>query len=267
MGTRGKLDLLLFAAAAAALLAIAFGLAMRGAEGLSGWALAVHVGAKWLLLGATVWSSLRNATALGRGTPIGRAWLFFGVGIGAYLVAELGEAFYQFVLGVLNPFPSVLDVFYVAGYPLLIASLVGFQRAYAKAGYPMGSPQGSAVLGGVLAIAGVAVVWPVLAPVVRQPGPLLERVLAATYPLLDVALLVAVALLLRGTRQFGGGHVWEIWALVLAGLGVMIAGDLRYAYFAAGGSQHVDPISEACFLVAYLLLARGALKQRELVEG
>jgi hypothetical protein len=267
MDARRKLDLALFAAAAAALLAIGCGLALRGAEGLAGWPLAVHVAAKWLLLGATVWSSLRNATALGKGTPIGRAWFAFGLGIGAFLIGELGEAFYQFVLGVLNPFPSVLDMFYVAGYPLLIASLVGFVRAYAKAGYPMGSPQGSAIMGGVLVVAGVAVVWPVLAPVVRQSGPLLERALAVTYPLLDIALLVAVALLLRGTRQFGGGKAWQIWALLLAGLAVMIAGDLRYAYFAAGASQHVDPVSEASFLVSYLLLARGALKQRELVEA
>jgi uncharacterized membrane protein len=265
--TARKLDLVLLAAAVAALLAIGSATAMRGAAGISGWPLAIHVGAKWLLLGATVWTSLRNANALGKGTPIGRAWLWFGLGVGAYLVGELGEAFYQLVLHVLNPFPSLLDVFYVAGYPLLIAALVGFMRAYSKAGYPMGSPRGSALLGGGLVVAGVAAVWPVLAPIFRQAGPLLERTLAVAYPLLDVALLVAVALLLRGTSQFGGGHAWESWALLLAGLAVMIAGDLRYAYFAAGGAQHVDPISESCFVVAYLLLARGASKQRQLVEA
>jgi len=267
MNARRKLDLVLFAAAAVALLAIGCALAMRGAQGLSGWPLALHVGAKWLLLGATVWTASHNAAALGRKSQIGRAWFLFGLGVGAYLVGELGEAFYQFALGILNPFPSLLDVFYVAGYPLLIASLLGFLRAYDKAGYSMGAPKGSAILAGGLLVAGVAAVWPVLSPVVSQPGPILERALAAAYPLLDVALLVAVALLLRGTRQFGGGHVWEIWALVLAGLGVMIAGDIRYAYFAAGGSQHVDPMSEAAFLIAYLLLARGALKQRELIEA
>jgi hypothetical protein len=109
-------------------------------------------------------------------------------------------------------------------------------------------------------------VWPLLSGIAGE-APLLERVLAAAYPLLDVALLVAVALLLRGARRFGGGRAWEVWALVLAGMAVMIAGDVRYAYFAAGGEQRVDAASEALFVVAYLLLARGALRQQELIQA
>ena len=94
--------------------------------------------AKWLLLGAATWLALTNAKLMGGGTAIGRAWTFFGLGVGAFLAGELGEAFYQFGLGILNPFPSLLDVFYVAGYPLLIAGLLGFVRAYAGAAIPWG---------------------------------------------------------------------------------------------------------------------------------
>jgi hypothetical protein len=263
MSAHRKLQWILSAAAAAALLAVGACVASRGLESVAGWPLAVHTGAKWLLLGATVWLSLQNATAMGRSRPIGRAWLLFALGIGAYLVAELGEAFYQFVLGILNPFPSVLDVFYVAGYPLLIVGLGGFVGAYAAAGYPMGSLRESALLVGVLVAVGLGLVWPVLSGIAGA-APLLEKLLAAAYPLLDIALLVAVALLLRGARRFGGGRAWEVWALILAGLGVMIAGDLRYAYFATGGGEHVDALSEMLFVVAYLLLALGALKQKEL---
>jgi len=260
------MDAVLLGAGLAALAADAGALASVGPAGIKGLVLAVHTAAKWVLLGATVWLALANARAMGGGTGIGRAWRFFGLGIGAYLVAELGEAFYQFVLKILNPFPSVLDVFYVAGYPLLIVGLLGFERAYADAGYPMGTSRSRALVTGVLVVIGVAVVWPILAPLASAATPLLERALGAAYPLLDVALLAAVALLLRGTRQFGGGAAWQIWALVLAGLAVMIVGDVRYAYFAASGEQRVDPASEMLFVVAYLLLARGALRQRELIH-
>lgn len=267
MAPRLRLDIVLFAAAAAALAAVVWRLFDAGPAGVSGWPLAVHVAAKWLLLGATTWVCLMNSNALGAGTAIGGAWRFFGLGMGAFLVAELGEAVSQFVLGILNPFPSVLDVFYVAGYPLLIAGLVGFIRAYAGAGYPMGSPRGNALLGAAFVVVGLALVWPVLAPLAAQPMPFLERALSAAYPLLDVALLAAVALLLRGTWTFGGGRAWQVWALILGGLAVMIAGDLRYAYFAAGGQEHVDAPSEMLFVLSYLLLALGALKQRELIEA
>jgi hypothetical protein len=262
-----KLQLLLSVVAAAALVAVGGAAATRGMDAVSGWPLAVHTAAKWILLGATVWLSIRNATTMDTGQPIGHAWLLFGLGVGAFLLGEMGEAVYQFVLGILNPFPSLLDVFYVAGYPLLIAGLVGFLRAYAAVGYPMGTLRGSALVVAVLVVVGLALVWPVLSGIAGPPSPVLEKVLAAAYPLLDIALLVAVALLLRGARQFGGGRAWEVWALVLAGLGVMIAGDLRYAYFAAGGEEHVDALSEMLFVVAYLLLALGALKQKELTQG
>lgn len=265
MGAPRRLDLVLYAAAGGALVAMAWSLAARGPAGLSGWPLAVHVAAKWLLLGAAVRFSLGNAAALG--AAIGRGWLLFGLGIGALLAGELGEAFYQFVLGILDPFPSVLDVFYVAAYPLLIAALVGFLRAYAAAGYPMGSPRGSALLGAALVVVGMALLWPLVGPVVVGQGPLLERALAAAYPLLDVALLAAAVLLLRGTARFGGGRAWHVWALLLAGLAVMIAADLKFAQFTAGAEHLVDPTSEVLFLVSYLLLARGALKQRELIEA
>jgi hypothetical protein len=212
-----------------------------------------------------VWLALGNARALA-GTAIARAWKLFAFGIGAYLVAELGEAFYQLALGILNPFPSVLDVFYVAGYPLLIVGLLGFESGYAAVGYPMGSGRTRTLLTLVLIVVGVAIVWPILAPLFSAESPLLERVLGVAYPLLDVGLLAAVALLVRGTRQFGGGAAWQIWALVLAGLVVMIAGDVVYAYFALSGEQRVDAASEMLFVVAYLLLARGALRQRELIH-
>jgi hypothetical protein len=266
MSAHRQLRLVLSGVAVAALLAVGWCVVTRGPDQVEGWPLAVHTGVKWILLGATVWLSFRNATAMDTGRPIGHAWLMFGLGIGCFLLGELGEAFYQFALGILNPFPSLLDVFYLAGYPLLILGLAGFVRAYAAAGYPMGSLRASALMVAALVVVGLALVWPVLSGIAGPRAPLLEKVLAAAYPLLDIALLVAVALLLRGARRFGGGRAWEVWALVLAGLGVMIAGDLRYAYFAAGGEEHVDALSEMPFVVAYLLLALGALKQKELIE-
>ena len=174
MSAHRRVRLALSAVAAAALAALAWSIATRGLEDISGWPLAVHTAAKWVLLGATVWLSFRNATALDTGRPIGHAWLLFGLGIGAYLVGELGEAFYTLVLGISNPFPSVLDVFYLAGYPLLIAALAGFVRAYAAAGYPMGTVRESALVLGVLVVAGLGLVWPVLSGV-TGPSSMLMR--------------------------------------------------------------------------------------------
>ena len=263
---RHHLDLLLYGVAAIAIAAVGGSMLAAGANGLSGVTLAVHVAAKWLLLATGAWLSLRNASAMGTGTAIGRAWRLFGLGIGLFFIAELGEAFYQFVLHTLNPFPSVLDVFYILAYPLLVLGLVGFVRAYSAVGYPMGSTRDTVIITVALVAVGLAGVWPVLTAG-DGDTPLWEKALAAAYPLLDVALLVAVGLLLRGARQFGGGHAWEVWAFIMAGMVVMVAGDFVYAYASLNAEDVVDPISEMLFVASYALLARGALRQLDLIEA
>jgi hypothetical protein len=264
---RHHLDLLLYAVAAIAIAAVGGSMLAAGANGLSGVTLAVHVAAKWLLLAAGAYLSMRNARAMGGASvPIGRAWMLFAMGIWFFFLAELGEAYYQFVLHNLNPFPSVLDAFYIQAYPALLLGLIGFVRAYAAAGYPMGSTRDTVIITVVLTALGLAALWPVLRADSGEFGPLV-KLLAMAYPLLDIALLVAVGLLLRGARQFGGGHAWEVWAFIMAGMVVMVAGDFVYAYASLNAEDVVDPISEMLFVASYALLARGALRQLDLIEA
>jgi hypothetical protein len=93
------------------------------------------------------------------------------------------------VLRIPIPFPSIGDVFFLAAYPLYIAALIAFLRAYEVAGYPVGTPaeRWRVGLGMAAACAVLAVVT--LRPVVQATSPGLEKFLNTAYPVLDFVVL------------------------------------------------------------------------------
>ena len=165
-----------------------------------------------------------------------------------------------------TPFPSVADIYFLLSYPFLVAALLVLLHAYREAGFPIGSHgERAAIVAGVGVIAAL-VVLPVLRPVLGTAGPLLERVLTAAYPVLDLVLLVPLALLLRIALRLRGSHAGDVWALLLGGFVVLCIADIFFAYFQSLGEQHLDPFVHASFLLAYGLIAGGAHRQLQLLR-
>ncbi|HSD67164.1 MAG TPA: hypothetical protein VLF95_10710, partial [Vicinamibacteria bacterium] len=117
-----------------------------------------------------------------------RAWFLISLGLLSTFVGQLGLAPFQMARNE-TPFPSVADIYFVLSYPLVIAALVVLLKAYREAGFPIGSVgERAAILAGVAAIAAIVAV-PILRPVAATGGPLLDRLLTVTYPVLDLLLL------------------------------------------------------------------------------
>ena len=67
--------------------------------------------------------------------------------------------------------------------------------------------------------------------------------------------------LLRITLRFRGGSVFWIFALLGSGFVAMAVGDILYAYLSILGSHGLEPFIDAAYVIAYLLVARGAWQQ------
>jgi hypothetical protein len=227
-------------------------------------ALAALVKLALLALGA-LWS-WRSRRLLDASNPVRPAWTLLALGLLGNLLGQAALAPYQ-LTGEATPFPSLADVFYLAAYPLLGAALVRFVRAYEEAGYPMGSraERGALLAIAVVACGGLAVV--VLRPVVQAELPPLDKALSAAYPLLDMALLVPLALLLRTTWRFRGGVVATAWVVVLSGFVFLCAGDVLFAYFTALGKTGLDPFLHAAYIVSYGFIAAGVRRHLALVAS
>jgi len=228
--------------------------------------IAVAAIVKLALLGlGAVWSGQARGS-LDVENPVRPAWTLLASGLLCNVIGQAMLARYQ-LLGQQAPFPSVGDVFWLLAYPLVGAALVRFVSAYHQAGYPMGSRAERAGLLAVTATVCAVLSFVVLRPVVLAEMPPLDKALSAAYPLLDMALLVPLALLLRTTWHFRGGSVGTAWIVVLTGFVFMCAGDVLFAYFTALGQTGLDPFVHGAYILSYGLIAGGVRKHLALVAS
>jgi signal transduction histidine kinase len=181
---------------------------------------------------------------------VARAWLAIAAGIFLWFVGDLVWGLYELVGR--DPFPSVADLFYIAGYPLIAA---GLGYAAWRRGRLVGLETGAlldALLVAVLAslLAWIYLIDPILDDTTLTGG---EKLVSIAYPLGDV-LLVSVA------ARFVMGTSWDIPALwLLAGaLGLTLAGDVLYASSLIGGA-HGDRIWGTTLLAGLLCFALAGL--------
>ena len=256
--------------AAATLLFVSWGVVPRAALFTTvlspGRLIAVAALVKLTLLSlGTLWS-WRARAALDADNPVRPAWTLLASSLLCDVIGQAVLARYQ-LRGEQSPFPSAGDVFWLLAYPLAGVALVRFVSAYHQSGYPMGSRAERTSLLAVTAAVCAALSFVVLRPVVLAEMPALDKALSAAYPLLDMALLVPLALLLRTTWHFRGGSVGTAWILVLTGFVFMCAGDVLFAYFTALGLTGLDPFVHGAYILSYGLIAGGVGRHLALVAS
>ena len=223
--------------------------------------------AKALYLLLATWMASLNASSFEPGSATRRAWRLLSLGLLAFFLGQASIAVYQLALGVETPFPSMADVFWLIGYPLLAVALVAFVRSYTESGFPIGSRAERTWLALGVVVVAALIEAPLLRPLVTTPAPWLEKLLNVAYPVLDLILLVPTALLIRIALRFRGGAVWRVWAAILAGFVFVCAADILFAWFSQLGQTHLADMVDGMYLLAYGCLGLGVLYQRELVTG
>ncbi|HEX5719113.1 MAG TPA: hypothetical protein VF179_23315 [Thermoanaerobaculia bacterium] len=227
--------------------------------GLGTWGKAL-----FLLVAAVV--SSRIVRRFEPGTPSRTAWQLLSAGLAAMFLGQACFVIYQFVMGIEVPFPSLADVFFLVSYPLLIAALVMFLRAYSASGFPVGPASERLWLATGVALFCAVAAYPILKPLVERPGEPLETLLNLLYPVLDFLLLIPTVLLIRISLRFRGGAVWKVWVRLLGGFLFLCAADILFAYYSQFDWVELTDLVDATYLLAYGLLCLGVLYQRDLLD-
>jgi signal transduction histidine kinase len=216
--------------------------------------------------GITVVTALAAAVACfqaaRRRGGIGRAWTramrraWWLIGLSA-LAMGLGDAmwmWYQVVMGVESPFPSVADFAYLASIPLLAAGVLAFPVAPSERAARLRTLMDGVLIAGSLLLISWATV---LEPVYRQDDvSLLGRAVGIAYPLGDVAVVtIALALLIR--RR--GRELAPLW-IVAAAVGVFAASDTLFLYLTETGRYGESNLIDVGWPLAYLLLVLASLR-------
>ncbi|MCU0241924.1 MAG: hypothetical protein MUF51_05825 [Vicinamibacteria bacterium] len=199
------------------------------------------------------------------GNPIRPAWWLLALGLLASCLGQAYLAYYQVVLRDQAPFPSPADVFYFTSYPLFIAALICFMRAYAQAGFPLGTMSSRFMTSGIVIALSTLAGYFIFTPIMRTEDTLLARSLNIAYPALDFLLLIPTVLLVRATLPMHQGQAGRIWLALLGGFFFMCLGDIAFAFNSSLKWSHLDPIVHATYLLSYGFLAFAAGRQRSIL--
>jgi diguanylate cyclase (GGDEF)-like protein len=186
------------------------------------------------------------------------AWLFMGLGQLAFVTGDVIWTIYE-AKGV-NPFPSVADVAYLLGYPLMAIGLVIAIRRRITGGDRAG------LLDAAILATGAAVVWWafVLGPLAGTgDADPLSFAISVAYPIGDL-LLIGMALgvvMTPGTRSASFG-------LLVASLLVLLMGDLVFGLQTIDGTYVNGGPLDGVWLIAYIAFGTAAAhpSMRGLVE-
>jgi signal transduction histidine kinase len=191
-------------------------------------------------------------TGMASGALLSRAqslhWWFIA---GAIVLWIGGDALWEYdsLRGIETAYPSVADVLYLAGYPLLLFGLLLLIRG-------RGRPSLGELLDGAIIALGIGVlVWHAfLAPIATQQAPMLERTVSLLTPTMDG--LIAIALL---PLALSGGARNRSLQLLTGAFCFLLVADLVYSYQGLQGSYALGDWMDGGWTIFYTLLAVAAL--------
>src|SRR5438034_4278167 len=114
-------------------------------------------------------------------------WYLFAAGLLAFSVGDVLFNLYAFVWHRDVPVPSAADVFYLAGYPFLTAGLILLVRCLRRE-----ERRGGGIDAAMLIVAFALCQWVFIMQDRLHAGSIGERVVALSYPAMDVLLLAAL---------------------------------------------------------------------------
>ncbi len=181
-------------------------------------------------------------------------WLCMGGSATAYSIGQIIWTTYDAGSSSF-PFPASYDYFYLAVYPL---GWVGVALLIPRSGSAAGRTR--LLLDAAIVVAStLAVSWYfLLGPTIEGlSGSALEKTVALAYPLGDLSLCVAAALLIFGPSGVSAlsGAIWRLGI----GVTVLAVTDTLYSYFVLQGTYHTGFLQDVGWPMAWLFIGWGAL--------
>ena len=187
----------------------------------------------------------------------GIAWVMFTGFAVSWLAAETTWIIYDSYLK-MDPFPSVADIFYVAGYPFLFVFIMFYLRPM-KEGISGKMLAGSVCMSSVVLISSVGIIMSDILDesfdyVAMTDSDILGFAISLVYPVLDATVLVPA---IAGLLLFFKGQVSFLWSLMcLAIVSVSIA-DAAFVLGHLGEFYYTGHYIDIFFLWPYVFMSFG----------
>ena len=149
---------------------------------------------------------------------------FLTVGLGLWFTAEIIWTYYQLGLGVETPFPSLADVFWLAGYVPLTYHLY---RIYNTVTIKVTDRDTMIVISAIVAPILAFLLYLVFSLSV-QPQDMLGLIINLTYPVLDAMLLIPAIVILWSFRR--GEPAYTHWVMISLFIIFVTVADIGFDY-------------------------------------
>ncbi len=224
------------------------------------WLRAYAVTALVTLIAAAV-SLWQVSHATGGGTAASTAWRVLFAGMVVFLLGHAHLTYQRFMSPTADTaFPSLADVFYVAGQTLLIAGLIIHLIAYLRTGLPVGHRLSYVlmylVVAAVVAYLTVKLNLPMWDDATRTFG---WKMVNTVYHVIDMLTLCVALALLRMALLFRGGALAQGWAAIAVGFVFMMVADML---FGIGISTEYSAMG---YFASYASITYGVVRHREVI--
>ncbi|NWG36890.1 hypothetical protein [Nitrososphaera sp.] len=184
----------------------------------------------------------------GKSGLYGKAQAAFALALGLWLAGELLWTYYELGLGIDNPFPSLADAAWLAGYAPAAYYLFRIYRFF-------GAGQNRLALAVSVATAAFVAYSAIeLVLVSADPeGDALSLVVSLLYVAVDGLLIVPAVLVLL--RLKSGKLTGVPWFLLSISMLLFAAADLGFAYHSAIGAPENDWVWDPLYNAAYIMMA------------
>ncbi len=175
-------------------------------------------------------------------------WILCAVGLALFVAGDAVWNVYGDILHRDAPVASLADALYLPAYVALAVGCLGFARS-------RGGRDPDALLDAIVVAlgGGVLVLSLVIIPSAGSMTPVIDRVVVALYPVMDLAILTVLIRL----ALVPGRRSPVLW-LVLGSFSFMLLGDLVYAVLQQS-SSYTAGLLDATWLLAYVGLGAAAL--------
>jgi hypothetical protein len=182
---------------------------------------------------------------------MGKAYTFLGVGLALFLIAEIIWSYYEIVLEIENPFPSIADALWLIGYGPLLYFVFKMYRFFGASNSRTHQLFVS-VAGAVLLLYSISGISQT-ADFTTQ-GRIVSFIISISYPTLDIILLIPAALIILNPMK---GELTSIPWIFLAIL-IMSVGDCAFAYSSnVIALQKMNWVWNLFFVTSYFVTSAG----------
>ena len=180
---------------------------------------------------------------------------FLAVGLGLWFTAEIIWTYYQLGLGIETPFPSLADVFWLAGYAPLTYHLY---RIYTTVTMKVTDRDTMIVISSLVAAVLAFLLYLVFSISDRHQS-VLELIINLAYPVLDAILLIPAIVILWSFRR--GEPAYTHWVMISLFIVFVTVADIGFDYALAvdeDSASQQEWIWDMFYNAGYLSIA-GAL--------